>query len=97
MAVDPAKLKPKARRLAVIEEDSCSGCGVCVYFCPVGGSIVPVTAPESEPWQVLRVVPELCIGCTLCVQFCPWQCITMVEPSRREVLKQYDRIAVAQP
>lgn len=95
MTVDPTKLKAKPRRLAVIDEDGCSGCGVCVDFCPVSACIVPVGSPEGQPWQVMRVVPERCIGCTLCAQFCPWACIAMVGPSYREAEKHHDRVAVA--
>jgi len=86
VAVDPTKLKAKARRLAVIDEEICSGCATCIEFCPVAQCIVPLALSGSIPWQVCRVVPERCIGCTLCVQFCPWESITMVEPSRREAL-----------
>lgn len=95
MAVDPTKLKAKPRRLAVIEEDGCSGCGVCVDFCPVSDCIVPVAAPEAEPWIVLRVVVARCIGCSLCAQFCPWETIVMLGPSHREAENQDDREAVA--
>jgi len=95
MTVDPAKLKAKARRLARIDGESCSGCEVCVDFCPVPGCILPADAPEGTPLQVLRVVEERCIGCTLCVQFCPWECITMLDPSHRNMEKHEDRYAMA--
>lgn len=95
MAIDPAKLKAKARRLAVIEQDGCSGCGVCVDFCPVSECIVAVPAPESAPWIVMQVMAARCIGCALCAQFCPWESIVMLGPSQRDAENQHAREAVA--
>lgn len=96
MAVDPRKLKRKRKPPAVIDEDCCSGCQACVYFCPVPGCIVAARAPEGEPWQVvMRVVEELCIGCTLCAQFCPWQSIRMAQPLEKEAGREHARYAMA--
>lgn len=95
MAIDPTKLKAKARRLARIDEDGCSGCGVCVEFCPVSACIVTVPAPELLVSAVMRVVAGRCIGCALCAQFCPWDSIVMLAPSHRDAEKDHVREAVA--
>jgi electron transport complex protein RnfB len=71
------KKPPKA--LALIDQDGCTGCEVCLYFCPVAGCISKTVGPAvSEPNGVCEVVPELCIGCELCVKVCPWETIRMV-------------------
>lgn len=73
------KRKKKPKALALIDQDGCTGCEVCIYFCPVEGCIVKTVGPEfSEITGVCEVVPELCIGCSLCVRECPWDTIQMI-------------------
>ncbi len=76
-----AKTKKRPKMMAVIEEDGCTGCEVCIDFCPVPNCIVPVPGPDpSKPGfnQTVRVVDDLCIGCQLCAKFCPWETIDMI-------------------
>lgn len=73
------KRKKKPKAIALIDQDGCTGCEVCIYFCPVEGCIVKTVGPEfSALTGVCEVVPELCIGCALCVRECPWDTIRMV-------------------
>ena len=73
-----AKRRKKPKAIAWIDQDGCTGCEVCIYFCPVLGCIVKTVGPEfSELSGVCEVVPELCIGCSLCVRECPWDTIRM--------------------
>jgi len=51
--------------LARINEELCSGCGVCLNLCPYN-------ALERDPQTGLsKVVEELCQGCGACVAGCP--------------------------
>lgn len=51
--------------LAAVNERICSGCGLCVDFCPVG-------ARSIDPYEgVAQVDPWLCIGCGTCAAVCP--------------------------
>lgn len=59
------------RALAIIDEDWCIGCTLCIKACPVdcivGASKVMHT-----------VIDALCTGCELCVPVCPVDCIAML-------------------
>ena len=61
------------RRLtAVIREDECIGCALCLDPCPVDAII-------GAPKHLHIVATLLCSGCRLCVDYCPVDCIEMVE------------------
>ena len=59
------------RHLAVIDEDWCIGCTLCIEACPVdcivGASKAMHTVIEAE-----------CTGCELCIPVCPVDCIALV-------------------
>ena len=61
----------KPRALAVIDENLCIGCTLCIQACPVDAII-------GASKQMHTVMPELCTGCDLCVAPCPVDCIAMV-------------------
>ncbi|WP_061124441.1 electron transport complex subunit RsxB [Caballeronia catudaia] len=61
----------RARPLAVIDEDVCIGCTLCMQACPVD-------AIAGAAKQMHTVIAELCTGCDLCVPPCPVDCIAMV-------------------
>ena len=61
--------KPKA--VAVIDEQTCIGCTLCIQACPVDAIV-------GAAKQMHTVVADLCTGCELCVPPCPADCIDMV-------------------
>jgi electron transport complex protein RnfB len=70
---DPPKFAPGAAiaaRVAVIDEQRCVGCAVCLEACPVDAII-------GAARQMHTVVAALCTGCELCVAPCPVDCIAM--------------------
>ncbi|HMQ29645.1 MAG TPA: 4Fe-4S binding protein [Chloroflexaceae bacterium] len=55
---------------AVVVDEACTGCAVCVEECPYG-AIELKALPEGSRYAKLAVVnPDLCTGCGLCVGAC---------------------------
>lgn len=76
-----AKLRVERRpkQLAVINQGGCTGCMVCIDFCPVD-CIEVVPGPDPDNRNVHKLVEvdlPRCIGCTLCAKYCPWDTIEM--------------------
>ncbi|MBN3727684.1 electron transport complex subunit RsxB, partial [Burkholderia sp. Ac-20379] len=69
LAVEHGEERP--RPLAVIDEQLCIGCTLCMQACPVDAIV-------GAPKQMHTVIAELCTGCDLCVPPCPVDCIDMI-------------------
>ncbi|MCG8428358.1 MAG: electron transport complex subunit RsxB [Chromatiales bacterium] len=76
LGVDPMPLdaeaaveKPKA--VAVIRENECIGCTLCIQACPVDAIL-------GAAKQMHTVISDECTGCELCLPPCPVECIDMV-------------------
>ncbi len=68
MAQGPAK----APAVAVIDEQACIGCTLCIEACPVDAIVGAARLMHT-------VIAAECTGCRLCVPPCPVDCIDMVE------------------
>jgi Pyruvate/2-oxoacid:ferredoxin oxidoreductase delta subunit len=75
-----AKKPPRKKappKLAVINQNGCTGCEACIVFCPVDCiELVPGTQ-HAQFQQVVEVDLQRCIGCALCAKHCPWDTIPM--------------------
>ncbi|MGV0954268.1 MAG: electron transport complex subunit RsxB [Fluviibacter sp.] len=60
--------KPKA--VALIDEQICIGCTLCIQACPVDAIV-------GAAKQMHTIVADLCTGCELCIPPCPVECISM--------------------
>jgi len=67
----------KPKQVAVIEENDCIGCTLCIQACPVDAIV-------GASKTMHTVVAALCTGCELCIPPCPVNCILM-EPVRETV------------
>ncbi|MBI2838484.1 MAG: 4Fe-4S dicluster domain-containing protein [Acidobacteria bacterium] len=78
----PARKKVPAA-VAWVDCDRCSGCEVCIAFCPVDciGLVRDAEMPTINP--TCHVVVDECIGCKICVEQCPWDAIEMVRYDAR--------------
>jgi len=70
-ALNPVNGVERPRPLAVIDENLCIGCTLCMQACPVDAIL-------GAPKQMHTVIESLCTGCDLCVAPCPVDCIAMV-------------------
>jgi len=70
--LDPACGAEGPRRLAVIDEQWCIGCTLCIKACPVDCIV-------GAAKRMHTVVDALCTGCELCIPACPVDCIVMVD------------------
>ena len=53
--------------IAMVNEDLCSGCLVCIGMCPYNA----ITTKTLDGRRVARVNPIVCMGCGTCVAACP--------------------------
>ncbi|HHH35608.1 MAG TPA: electron transport complex subunit RsxB [Gammaproteobacteria bacterium] len=73
---DPKPLNPengaeKPKMVAVIDEQRCIGCTLCIQACPVDAIL-------GAAKHMHTVIASECTGCELCLPPCPVDCIDMV-------------------
>ena len=68
--IKPLDAEEKPKQLAIIDEQTCIGCTLCIQACPVDAIV-------GAAKQMHTVVASLCTGCELCVNPCPVECIRM--------------------
>jgi NAD-dependent dihydropyrimidine dehydrogenase PreA subunit len=71
-------MKKKPREIAVINQHGCTGCEVCIEFCPVDCIYVVPGDEQLERKKLVEVDLDICIGCKLCSKYCPWETIDMI-------------------
>ena len=60
-----------AATVAIIDEQVCIGCTLCIQACPVDAIL-------GAAKQMHTVIEDECTGCELCIPPCPVDCIDMV-------------------
>jgi heterodisulfide reductase subunit A len=77
---------PVESATAVVNEELCAGCGMCVDVCPYD-------APALDPlWGVSRINPVLCKACGACAVTCPSKAIRLQHFTAEQVLAQVDAL-----
>ena len=61
----------KPKMLAVIDEQNCIGCTLCLQACPVDAIL-------GAAKQMHTIIARECTGCELCVAPCPVDCIHLI-------------------
>lgn len=68
--IDPDCGQPGPLMVAVIDEEHCIGCTLCIQACPVDAIV-------GANKRMHTVLPDWCTGCDLCLPPCPVDCIEM--------------------
>ncbi|EXI84180.1 MAG: Nitrogen fixation protein rnfB [Candidatus Accumulibacter sp. BA-94] len=68
--VKPLEAEEKPKQIAIIDEQTCIGCTLCIQACPVDAIV-------GAAKQMHTIIEPLCTGCELCVKPCPVECISM--------------------
>jgi len=76
--LNPENGEAKPKTLAIIDEQTCIGCTLCIQACPVDAIL-------GAAKQMHTVIADECTGCELCLEPCPVDCIDMV-PIEKNIL-----------
>ncbi|NOX07959.1 MAG: electron transport complex subunit RsxB [Gammaproteobacteria bacterium] len=70
--LNPENGAHQIKTVAVIDEQVCIGCTLCIQACPVDAIV-------GAAKQMHTVIIDECTGCELCIPPCPVDCIVMIE------------------
>jgi heterodisulfide reductase subunit A len=79
--------------IAVVDEDDCSGCGLCELTCPFKA----IRIEETAKGRKAKVIAASCKGCGACGAGCPEKAITMQHFTDKQLLAQVIPLAEAIP
>ncbi len=66
----PLDAEEKPKQIAIIDENTCIGCTLCIQACPVDAIV-------GAAKQMHTIIAQQCTGCELCLPPCPVECIHM--------------------
>ncbi len=66
----PLDAEEKPKQVAIIDENTCIGCTLCIQACPVDAIV-------GAAKQMHIIIAQQCTGCELCLPPCPVECIRM--------------------
>jgi len=70
---------------AIIDEENCTHCGLCIYACRDIVDAIKWTTPEKKK---IYIDSDLCLGCGACIPECPNDALSVTgEKSRRAIFK----------
>jgi heterodisulfide reductase subunit A len=72
--------------IAAVDEDVCTGCGICVEICPYEARML------NEKKRIAEVNDALCAGCGTCIATCPSNASIHKNFTKKQLLNQIDDI-----
>ncbi|RJP26396.1 MAG: 4Fe-4S dicluster domain-containing protein [Actinobacteria bacterium] len=85
LPIEATKIVDPSRFLAVVDADTCSGCGDCVERCFFDA----VTLEERDGEEISVIAAEKCMGCGLCQVTCPEDAISMQAVREEDFVPNY--------
>jgi len=73
-----------------VDEDKCSGCGICVMVCPYEAPHLIEKEVDGEMDRFSEVDPSKCMGCGTCVAACPLGAIARPGVGNADIVKQIE-------
>ena len=70
LALNPANGTEGPRSVAIIDEEWCIGCTLCLPVCPTDAIL-------GSNKMMHTVIEKYCTGCELCIPVCPVDCISL--------------------
>jgi len=77
---NPRKFVDPSRFQALVNEEECIGCQVCLDRCYFDAIVIEGQEPKA------RINPEKCVGCGVCTVTCPTEAMAMKEVRPPEVI-----------
>jgi len=72
--------------IAMVDEDVCTGCGICVEVCPYEARTL------NERKRIAEVNDALCAGCGGCIAACPSNASTHKNFTKKQIMNMVDDI-----
>lgn len=72
--------------IAMVDEDACTGCGICVEVCPYEARTL------NERKRIAEVNEALCVGCGACIAACPSNASIHKNFTKKQLLNMVDDI-----
>ena len=79
--------------VAFVDEDLCSGCGVCEKICPYGAIEMTTQEKDGKEVRLSKVIEGVCKGCGSCVSACPSGAIEQKGFKREQIVSMIDAAA----
>lgn len=72
--------------IAAVDEEACTGCGICVDVCPYEARVL------NEKTKIAEVNEALCTGCGACIAACPSNASIHKNFTKKQLLNMVDDI-----
>jgi heterodisulfide reductase subunit A len=72
--------------IAAVDEELCTGCGVCVEICPYDARAL------NDKLKIAEVNEALCVGCGACIASCPSNASIHKNFTKKQILNMVDDI-----
>lgn len=76
--------------VACVDEDLCSGCGMCLAICPYNAIETQVKVVDGKQKKVSHVLEAICKGCGSCAAACPSGAIDQKGFRRKQISSMID-------